>query len=92
MKLFHLRGADMQPFLLGAAKYVGNYAPKRIICHCVLIEHNGKLSLIDTGFGMAYVKKPKQLSLKYRASMGPSFNQEDTVVWQMEQLGYKAED
>jgi len=81
----------MRPPLLKGAKYVGKYAPKRIICHCILLDIDGKLHLIDTGFGMTYVRQPNLLSLKYRASMGPSFDKTDTIAWQMIQLGYSPE-
>jgi hypothetical protein len=63
MRIHHLSCGTMCPFggrlwdghspMLGAAK---------IVCHCLLIETEIGLVLVDTGFGMRDVAQPRRLS------------------------------
>lgn len=67
--------------------------PARLMCHCLLIEHNAGLVLVDTGFGLNDVRKPRpRLSALMLAEMRPDLNEELTAVRQIERLGFSAGD
>lgn len=64
-----------------------------LCCHCLLIETNNELVLVDTGFGLRDVADPKsRLSTFFMALLSPDFRDEMTAVRQIEQLGFQAAD
>src|ERR1044072_9061194 len=62
------------------------------ICHCLAIETNDGLVLIDTGFGMEDARNPSQLGAGFRALMAPRPKIETTALKQLEKLGFSASD
>jgi glyoxylase-like metal-dependent hydrolase (beta-lactamase superfamily II) len=63
----------------------------RIVCHCLLIEADDRLVLVDTGFGTEDVRKPRQLgplfmAMRMRAALG------ETALKQIEDLGFEPGD
>jgi glyoxylase-like metal-dependent hydrolase (beta-lactamase superfamily II) len=67
--------------------------PARLVCHCLLIEHNDGLVLVDTGFGLNDVRTPRaRLSALMLAQMRPHLQEELTAVRQIERLGFAARD
>lgn len=65
----------------------------QLCCHCLLIETDQGLVLIDTGFGLGDVRHPhKRLSAFFLALLSPDFREEMTAVRQVEQLGFRASD
>jgi glyoxylase-like metal-dependent hydrolase (beta-lactamase superfamily II) len=64
-----------------------------LCCHCLLIETDSGLVLVDTGFGLRDVADPKsRLSTFFMALLSPDFREEMTAVRQIEQLGFRAAD
>lgn len=64
-----------------------------LCCHCLLVETEQGLVLIDTGFGLNDVRHPMpRLSAFFLAMLSPDFREEMTAVRQVEQLGYAAKD
>lgn len=64
-----------------------------LCCHCLLIETDGGLVLVDTGFGLHDVANPAhRLSSFFLALLSPDFHEEMTAVRQIEHLGYSAAD
>lgn len=64
-----------------------------LCCHCLLVETDSGLVLIDTGFGLRDVANPAtRLSSFFLALLSPDFREEMTAVRQIEQLGYRAND
>ena len=58
------------------------------IGHCILIENNKSLTLIDAGIGMAETKEPeKNLGKELVKITGFQFNENLTAIRQIEQLG-----
>ncbi|MFS4445426.1 MBL fold metallo-hydrolase [Maribacter sp. 2307UL18-2] len=58
------------------------------IGHCVLIEQDEQLTLIDTGIGMAETREPeKRLGKELVALTGFKFDENRTAVRQIERLG-----
>ncbi len=65
----------------------------RLCCHCLLVESNAGLVLVDTGFGLNDVRDPKsRLSTFFLALLSPDFREEMTAVRQVQALGFKASD
>lgn len=60
-------------------------------CHCLLIESDDGLILVDTGLGLRDVADPKgRLSRFFLTLVSPEFREEMTAVRQIERLGFQA--
>ena len=65
----------------------------QLCCHCLLVESNAGLVLVDTGFGLRDVRDPRsRLSGFFLALLSPDFREEMTAVRQIERLGFRAQD
>jgi glyoxylase-like metal-dependent hydrolase (beta-lactamase superfamily II) len=65
----------------------------RLVCHCLLVETNQGLVLIDTGFGLRDVKSPySRLSPFFIHFNGIQFDRKYTAIAQVERLGFSARD
>lgn len=64
-----------------------------LCCHCVLVETDAGLVLVDTGFGLREVANPRsRLSGFFLALLSPDFREEMTAVRQIEALGHQPAD
>jgi glyoxylase-like metal-dependent hydrolase (beta-lactamase superfamily II) len=64
-----------------------------LCCHCLAIETNEGLVLVDTGFGLRDVANPRsRLSGFFLALVSPDFREEMTAARQLQRLGFKARD
>lgn len=63
-----------------------------VICHCLAIETDDGLVLVDTGFGMEDARNPAQLGGAFRVMMNPRPREETTALKQLEALGFAAGD
>jgi glyoxylase-like metal-dependent hydrolase (beta-lactamase superfamily II) len=64
-----------------------------LCCHCLLIEGERSLTLVDTGFGLQDVADPRgRLSRFFLTLLRPEFREEMTAVRQIERLGFSAAD
>lgn len=64
-----------------------------LCCHCLLVETEQGLVLVDTGFGLRDVADPSsRLSTFFLAMLSPDFREEMTAVRQIERLGFEAAD
>lgn len=65
----------------------------QLCCHCVLLETERGLVLVDTGFGLRDVRAPRgRLSWFFLTLLSPDFREEMTAVRQIERLGFHAND
>ncbi len=65
----------------------------RLVCHCLLVETDRGLVLIDTGFGVRDVKSPySRLSPFFIHFNGIQFERKYTAIAQIERLGFSASD
>ena len=62
------------------------------VCHCLAIETDGGIVLVDTGFGSDDARDPARLGTVFRALMRPRPRQETTAAAQIEELGLSAGD
>jgi glyoxylase-like metal-dependent hydrolase (beta-lactamase superfamily II) len=64
-----------------------------LTCHCLLVETDAGLVLVDTGLGLGDVRDPYgRLSRFFLAMLRPDFREEMTAVRQIERMGFRAED
>lgn len=64
-----------------------------LCCHCLLLETEQGLVLVDTGFGLRDVHDaPSRLSGFFLRLLSPDFREEMTAVRQIERLGFQAQD
>src|SRR3978361_837546 len=65
----------------------------RICNHCLLLEGDHGLALVDTGFGLRDVMRPNsRLSPYFLSLLRPEFKEERTAIRQIKGLGFKADD
>lgn len=65
----------------------------RASCHCLLLETDAGLALVDTGIGLHDVRDPEQrLGAALIAAAGFQFNEQDTALRQLEARGLAAGD
>jgi glyoxylase-like metal-dependent hydrolase (beta-lactamase superfamily II) len=65
----------------------------QLACHCLLLETDQGLVLVDTGLGLNDVAHPRpRLSEFFLALLDPDFRAEMTAARQVEQLGFQRSD
>ncbi len=94
MRIHHLNCGTMCPF--GGRLFDGRsplLGTARIVCHCLLVEAEGALILVDTGFGTADVARPRQrLGLPFAALVRPRPDPAETAIAQVRALGHDPAD
>lgn len=93
MRIHHLSCGTMCPLGGRLVDGFSQGAYGHLVCHCLLIETDQGLVLVDTGFGMRDAQHPfPRLSRLYADMLRIQFNEEDTARWQIEQLGFSPSD
>lgn len=65
----------------------------KLACHCLLVETDEGLVLIDTGFGLKDVANPRtRLSAFFRALVKPELRDDLTAIRQIEGMGFDPND
>jgi glyoxylase-like metal-dependent hydrolase (beta-lactamase superfamily II) len=97
MKVHHLNCGTDCP--LGGALFDGrSLSPLgHLVCHCLLIEHERGLILVDTGYGLRDVAHPHRgpqprITRVMRGLLNIRLREEETARRQIEALGFKASD
>lgn len=92
MKTHHLNCGSMCPYggtLIGARK--GQQA--EMPCHCLLVETEEGLVLVDTGVGLDDLQHPsRRLGASFVWMMRPRLAPNETALRQVERLGFSADD
>lgn len=64
-----------------------------LVCHCLLIETNDGLVLIDTGYGTQDITRPRERLSDFFLSLNrPQLRMEETAVAQIRRLGFAPAD
>jgi glyoxylase-like metal-dependent hydrolase (beta-lactamase superfamily II) len=64
-----------------------------LVCHCLLLETEDGLALVDTGLGTRDVAHPvRRLGVGFVALTGPVLSQQDTALAHVARLGFKRAD
>lgn len=93
MHIHYLNCGCMCP--LGGALFDGfsRGLAAHLVCHCLLIETDRGLVLIDTGFGQRDIQSPySRLSPLFIHLNGIQFDHKYTAIAQIERLGFSARD
>jgi glyoxylase-like metal-dependent hydrolase (beta-lactamase superfamily II) len=97
MRIHHLNCGTDCP--LGGALFDGRSKGLRghLVCHCWLIETNGGLVLVDTGYGLKDVHHPHdgadpRITRTMRSLLNIRLREEETAIRQVERLGFSAAD
>jgi glyoxylase-like metal-dependent hydrolase (beta-lactamase superfamily II) len=91
--IHHLNCGTMCP--RGARLLAGSgglLAEARLVCHCLLIESAEGLVLVDTGFGVDDVAKPRQLGVAFTTVVRPRADASETALAQVRELGFEPGD
>jgi glyoxylase-like metal-dependent hydrolase (beta-lactamase superfamily II) len=68
-------------------------APARMVCHCLLIESEGGLVLVDTGIGLVDIARPRQtLGPIFVGMVRPRLDPNETAARQVERLGFRIDE
>lgn len=71
----------------------GFFSPGEMVCHCLLIETNDGLVLVDTGIGLKDIEDPKtRLGGLFTLITRPRLDKEETAAYQIAKLGFKPDD
>lgn len=94
MRIHHLNCASLCPFgghlFDRQARGMGE---AHLVCHCMLVETQSGLVLIDTGLGMRDVFYPQErISPVFRALLRPELKADETAVRQIRALGFQPTD
>ena len=94
MRVHHLNCGTMCPLgghlMDGSTPGVG---PSKLVCHCLLVETNEGLVLVDTGFGLQDVHHPhKRLSEFFLYFNNIKLREDTTALRQIEMRGFRRED
>jgi glyoxylase-like metal-dependent hydrolase (beta-lactamase superfamily II) len=92
MRIHHLNCGTMCPRSARLFNGEGGWlAPAKLICHCLLIEADDGLLLVDTGFGSGDARDPQQFGRLF-SLMGAKLEIGETAIRQIEGLGFAAAD
>jgi glyoxylase-like metal-dependent hydrolase (beta-lactamase superfamily II) len=94
MRVHHLNCGTMCPrgarLLHGCG---GLLEPARLVCHCLLVESDDGLILVDTGVGLDDVAQPRaRLGSGFVALTRPRCDPEETAARQVQRLGFRIAD
>lgn len=93
LRIHHLNCGTMCP---ASARLVtgrgGLFERAQLVCHCLLIESNDGLVLVDTGLGTADVADPTRLGRSFLRRSAPRLDVNETALAHVERLGFRARD
>lgn len=94
MRIHHLNCGSLCPFgghmFDRLSKGLGE---AHLVCHCLLVETQSGLVLIDTGLGMRDVFYPQErINPLFRTVLRPKLEAEETAVRQIRALGFQPSD
>lgn len=94
MKVLHLNCATMCPYGGRLLTGVGTLTSKtRLVCHCLLVETNEGLVLVDSGLGLRDVERPElSIGRDFLFLMQPARDPAETAIRQIEALGHDPDD
>jgi glyoxylase-like metal-dependent hydrolase (beta-lactamase superfamily II) len=93
VRIHHLNCGSLCPLggrLFGGAG--GPLSPAPMCCHCLLIEGNDRLILVDTGLGVEDVNEPERLGFLFNAMTRPRLEVAETALRQVVDMGYRPSD
>ena len=93
MRIHHLNCGSLCP--RGGRLFGGSgpiWSPARMCCHCLLIEGEDGLVLIDSGLGVDDIADPSRLGALFRIAARPRLDMAETAFRQIADLGFRVSD
>lgn len=87
-RIAHLNCCTNQPLV---GKLFNERVPCKVISHCILLETDSGLILIDTGIGLDDMKSPQRLGFMHSLNR-PRLDENETAVRQVQKMGFKPDD
>ena len=90
MRIHHLNCGSLCPRggrMFGAAG--GPLAPAPMCCHCLLIESDDGLIMVDSGLGVEDVNERRRLGFLFNAMLRPQLDVAETALRQVVDLGHR---
>ncbi|WP_050403295.1 MBL fold metallo-hydrolase [Bradyrhizobium embrapense] len=93
MRIHHLNTGTMCPIGKRLVNGSGSiFQRARMVCHCLLVESNDGLVLVDTGIGLDDIGNPPRLGRKWVRQTTPRLDPAETAVRQVKALGLSPDD
>ena len=93
MRIHHLNTGTMCPIGQRLVNGTGSiFRRARMVCHCLLVESNDGLVLVDTGIGLDDIADPPRLGPKWVRQTTPQLDPAETAVRQVKALGFSPND
>lgn len=93
LKIHHLNCGSLCPMCARLVNGEGGWLERgQMICHCLLIESESGLILVDTGLGMGDIAQPQRFPLLFRLSANPALRRDETAIEQVRRLGFQPQD
>jgi Metallo-beta-lactamase superfamily len=93
VRIHHLNCGSLCPRggkLFGGAG--GPLSPAPMCCHCLLIEGDDGLVLVDSGLGVEDVNEPRRLGFLFNTMVRPRLDVAETALRQVADLGFRPSD
>jgi glyoxylase-like metal-dependent hydrolase (beta-lactamase superfamily II) len=93
MRVHHLNCGTMCPVCRRLVEGKGGWLEAgELVCHCLLIESDDGLVLVDTGIGLADIERRGRLGRFFEAFARPVYRPAETAVEQVKALGFSPDD
>jgi glyoxylase-like metal-dependent hydrolase (beta-lactamase superfamily II) len=94
MRVHHINCGTMCPWNEKLVNGTGSlFRPGLMVCHCLLVETNDGLVLVDTGLGLDDVAHGRErLGHEFLWATRPRLDVEETAARQVERLGFRRSD
>jgi len=93
MRIHHLNTGTMCPIGRRLVNGTGSiFQRARMVCHCLLIETDHGLALVDTGLGLDDIAAPQRLGRRWVRQTSPRLDPAETALQQIKALGYSPGD
>jgi glyoxylase-like metal-dependent hydrolase (beta-lactamase superfamily II) len=93
MRVHHLNCGTLCPMSARLIAGTGGlFARGTMVCHCLLIETEAGLVLVDTGLGLADIADAERLGRSFVTMTRPRLDPDETAARQVERLGFKRDD
>jgi glyoxylase-like metal-dependent hydrolase (beta-lactamase superfamily II) len=93
MRVHHLNCGSLRPFNARLVNGEGGlFSPGLLVCHCLLIESESGLVLVDTGVGLIDMPPRHTLGRYFETLVRPALDPDQTALRQVERLGFSSDD
>jgi glyoxylase-like metal-dependent hydrolase (beta-lactamase superfamily II) len=93
MRVHHIDCGTMCPVSARLLNGTGGwFAAARLVCHCLVLETQDGLVLVDTGLGTRDIDDPRRLGRFFLQVTRPRLVREQTALAHVQRLGYRARD